>query len=287
MLDSDRPPETEAPEELLADMPLPSDAKTFFLGGMFFLAILTTAYIARDIVLPLIFALMLNLLMQPALRMLERSRVPKGAGSDFAHSYRVRDDCRTWRRHLRTRRSVDSQAARRRSPPSGAVELSQRPYRHASDLSGGGQQFRRRGPAAKLGRAFGRRSNSLERLCRDAKLRQRPVHHCPVSLLPACFGGQLPAAVRRAAARVQKQAAGGRHLAANRTRYFRLSPHNYPHERPCRRRDRPRHVVDRSRRSFWLWGVPGAILSAPILATTKIVCDRVRPLAALGHTLAG
>ena len=34
---------------------------------------------------------------------------------------------------------------------------------------------------------------------------------------------------------------------------------------------------------FWLWGVPGAILSAPILATTKIACDRIRPLAALGH----
>ena len=38
---------------------------------------------------------------------------------------------------------------------------------------------------------------------------------------------------------------------------------------------------------FWLWGVPGAILSAPILATTKIICDRIRPLAALGHILSG
>jgi hypothetical protein len=40
---------------------------------------------------------------------------------------------------------------------------------------------------------------------------------------------------------------------------------------------------------FWfsLWGVPGAILSAPILATTKLVCDRIRPLAAFGHILAG
>src|SRR5208337_241256 len=38
---------------------------------------------------------------------------------------------------------------------------------------------------------------------------------------------------------------------------------------------------------FWLWGVPGAILSAPILATIKLVCDRIRPLAALGHILAG
>ena len=77
MLDSDRQPEIEAPEELLADMPLPSDAKTFYLGGIFILAILTAAYIASEIVLPMIFAVMLNLLMQPALRMLERLRVPR------------------------------------------------------------------------------------------------------------------------------------------------------------------------------------------------------------------
>jgi predicted PurR-regulated permease PerM len=38
---------------------------------------------------------------------------------------------------------------------------------------------------------------------------------------------------------------------------------------------------------FWMWGVPGAILSAPMLAITKIVCDRVRPLAAFGHFLEG
>jgi predicted PurR-regulated permease PerM len=38
---------------------------------------------------------------------------------------------------------------------------------------------------------------------------------------------------------------------------------------------------------FWMWGVPGAILSVPMLAITKIVCDRVRPLAALGHFLEG
>jgi hypothetical protein len=155
-------------------------------------------------------------------------------------------------------------------------------------------------------------------------------------------------------------------LPANRTRYFRVSTHNHPDERACRRRDRPCHVVDRSWRSrsmgdcrihselcpdyrarrshsrfpvrrlthhhfdlaspapggalwrhpcdrrgngdanasrqtihaqsgsggllfrfwFWLWGIPGAILSAPNLATTKIVCDRIRPLAALGHILA-
>ena len=68
MSKSDQQPEEEATEELLADMPLPSDAKTFFLGGLFVLSMLTAAYAASEIVLPLIFAIMLNLLMQPALR---------------------------------------------------------------------------------------------------------------------------------------------------------------------------------------------------------------------------
>ena len=36
---------------------------------------------------------------------------------------------------------------------------------------------------------------------------------------------------------------------------------------------------------FWMWGIPGAILSVPMLAIAKIICDGVRPLAALGHFL--
>ena len=35
-------------------MPLPSDAKTFFLGGIFVLSMLTAAYVASEIVLPMI-----------------------------------------------------------------------------------------------------------------------------------------------------------------------------------------------------------------------------------------
>ena len=31
--------------------------------------------------------------------------------------------------------------------------------------------------------------------------------------------------------------------------------------------------------------IPGAILSVPMLAIAKIICDGVRPLAALGHFL--
>lgn len=38
---------------------------------------------------------------------------------------------------------------------------------------------------------------------------------------------------------------------------------------------------------YWMWGIPGAIIGVPMLAITKIVCDRVRPLAALGHFIGG
>jgi predicted PurR-regulated permease PerM len=38
---------------------------------------------------------------------------------------------------------------------------------------------------------------------------------------------------------------------------------------------------------YWMWGVAGAILAVPLLAITKIVCDDIRPLRALGHLLEG
>lgn len=37
---------------------------------------------------------------------------------------------------------------------------------------------------------------------------------------------------------------------------------------------------------YWMWGIPGAVLAVPMLATTKIVSDRIRGLAAFGHFLA-
>lgn len=38
---------------------------------------------------------------------------------------------------------------------------------------------------------------------------------------------------------------------------------------------------------YWMWGIQGAILSVPLLAITKIISDRLRPLRALGHLLEG
>lgn len=69
--------EVVAPAEEPEEMPLPSDPKVIFLGGLFVLALLAAVYVAAEIVLPLIFAVVLNLLLQPAMRFLERWHVPR------------------------------------------------------------------------------------------------------------------------------------------------------------------------------------------------------------------
>lgn len=66
-------PPAEEPE----DLPLPSDPKVIFLGGLFILAVLAAAYVASEIVLPLVFAIILKLLLQSSMRLLERLHVPR------------------------------------------------------------------------------------------------------------------------------------------------------------------------------------------------------------------
>jgi predicted PurR-regulated permease PerM len=36
---------------------------------------------------------------------------------------------------------------------------------------------------------------------------------------------------------------------------------------------------------FWIWGIPGAFIAVPILATLKIFCDHIESLASLGEFL--
>jgi predicted PurR-regulated permease PerM len=66
-------PPAEEPEE----MPLPSDPKIIFLGGLFGLALLAAVYVAAEIVLPLVLAVVISLLLQPAMRLLEQWHVPR------------------------------------------------------------------------------------------------------------------------------------------------------------------------------------------------------------------
>ena len=69
--------EVASPAEEPEEMPLPSDPKVIFLGGLFALALLAAVYVAAEIVLPLVLAVVLKLLLQPAMRLLERWHVPR------------------------------------------------------------------------------------------------------------------------------------------------------------------------------------------------------------------
>jgi predicted PurR-regulated permease PerM len=77
MAPTDQETEVVPPAKEPEEMPLPSDPKVIFLGGLFVLALLAAAYVASEIVLPLVFAIILKLLLQPALRILERVHVPR------------------------------------------------------------------------------------------------------------------------------------------------------------------------------------------------------------------
>jgi predicted PurR-regulated permease PerM len=58
-------------------MPLPSDPKIIFLGGLFVFALLFSAYVAKDIIVPIFAAFILKLLLEPAMRLFEGWRVPR------------------------------------------------------------------------------------------------------------------------------------------------------------------------------------------------------------------
>jgi predicted PurR-regulated permease PerM len=77
MAQTDQESETASVAEPPAEMPLPADPKAIFLGGLFALALLATAYLAGEIVLPLVFAFILKLLLQPFQRILERLHIPR------------------------------------------------------------------------------------------------------------------------------------------------------------------------------------------------------------------
>ncbi|MCB8821310.1 AI-2E family transporter [Microvirga rosea] len=80
----DQPPEPHAVPMKTSDeaeMPLPSNPQTFYLGGLFALAFLAALYVASAIILPVVLAFVLKLLLQPAVRLLERMHFPRAVGA--------------------------------------------------------------------------------------------------------------------------------------------------------------------------------------------------------------
>jgi predicted PurR-regulated permease PerM len=73
---------TEAVDNI--EMPLPSSAQTFFLGSLLALAVLAAVYVASSIILPVMIAFVLQLILQPAVRLLERFGLPRAIGALLA-----------------------------------------------------------------------------------------------------------------------------------------------------------------------------------------------------------
>lgn len=79
-------PKKESTEEALAnaERPLPTDAKTIFLGGLFVLAMLVACYFAQPIVVPVMMAFFLKMLLQPIVRLLVRLKIPRSVAALLA-----------------------------------------------------------------------------------------------------------------------------------------------------------------------------------------------------------
>jgi predicted PurR-regulated permease PerM len=78
--DESKPLASTAPEQEpidANDVPVSSDIKAVFQGGIFFLMLLGACYAAAEIVLPIVLALVLMLVLQPAMRLLERWHLPR------------------------------------------------------------------------------------------------------------------------------------------------------------------------------------------------------------------
>jgi predicted PurR-regulated permease PerM len=79
-------PKKESTEETLAnaERPLPTDAKTIFLGGLFTLAVLVACYFAQPLVVPVVMAFFLKMLLQPIVRLLARLKIPRSVAALLA-----------------------------------------------------------------------------------------------------------------------------------------------------------------------------------------------------------
>ena len=225
-------PPAEEPEE----MPLPSDPKVIFLGGLFVLALLAAAYVAtRDRV-----AIGLCCRSQaPAaasvapIGAVARTADTRGAAADPCA---IRNDRRLGCGHFRPCSHLGSQASRGHSSASGAVEFHARTHQYTATVFAAGGEFWRNGTITKCRRLGARPNSSDEAIHRDPKFCQRLLYDGAVSFFPTRVWRYLPAAPRRDNAALQQQAPGRRNLAADRKRHLRVSGHDHDHERGSRYR---------------------------------------------------
>jgi predicted PurR-regulated permease PerM len=363
MAPTDQKTEVVPPAEEPEEKPLPSDPKVIFLGGLFVLALLATAYVASEIVLPLVFAIILKLLLQPALRILERLHVPRILaalllilalfGTIVGLGTAISGPAGTWAAKLPEGiPRLQERMSFMRAP----IDTLQRFLQQVEDFGGTGAAPSTRGPTLLTKLFTGARNLAsglfttvlflffllvsgdiflhrlVEILPRFSSKRQVveiahqvesdiSAYLVTITIMNAAMGiamglamwltgvgdpilwgtvafllNYVPILGTALGALIFLLAglltidtlwlallpAGlylGFHLIEGQTvtpmllaRRFTLNPVL---------------VVISLVFWFWMWGIPGVILAVPMLAVAKIICDRVRPLAAFGHFLEG
>ena len=363
----DQEAEVVQPAEVPEGMPLPSDPKVVFLGGLFLLALLAMAYVASEIVLPLAFAIILNLLLQPALRMLERLHVPRILaalllilallGTIVGLGTAISGPAGTWAAKLP---EGIPRLQERLIFMRGPINAMQRFLQQVEDFGGAAPSpnvaASARGPTL-LTRLFTETRNFaggffttvlflffllvsgdiflhrlVEILPRFSGKRQAveisqqiesdiSAYLITITIMNAAVGVAMALAMWLTGVGdpilwgtvafllnyvpILGTALGvlifllaglltvdtlwlallpaglyvGLHLIEGQTLTPMLLARRFTLN--------PVLVIISLVFWFWMWGIPGAILSVPMLATTKIICDRIRPLAAFGHFLEG
>jgi predicted PurR-regulated permease PerM len=357
----------EQPEEERPEMPLPSDPKTIFLGGLFFLAAFATFYVAREIVLPIVLAFILKLLLQPVVRGLHRLYVPRplGAllaiailfGAVFAFGTALSGPAAGWADKLPTGLPrLEQHLSFLTNPINAARQALQKAEQAAENSADKENAVTVKGPGIAdallestrialggllttmlllffllvSGEMFLRRT--VEILPRFSDKRQaveiaQTIEHdmsiylVTISLMNSAVGiatglvmwlcGLGDSVLWGAAAFLLNYVVilgptagvvmfifvgmlsfdelGWALLPA--LLYLAIHVAEGEMITPMLLAKRftlnPVLVILSLIFWYWMWGVPGAILAVPILAITKIVCDRIRPLAAFGHFLEG
>lgn len=367
MAQTDQETEIVSAAEPPAEMPLPTDPKTIFLGGLFVLALLATAYVAGEIVLPMVFAFTLKLLLQPLQRILERLLIPRALaalllililfGTIVGLGAAISGPAAHWAARLPegiprlgerlsfVRAPIDALqkflqqienfgangAPQGAAEPAAGAPLMATLFAGARSFASGlfttvlflyfllvsGDTFLRR--LVEVLPRFGAKRQAVDisqQIESDVSaylvtitimnaavgvataavmwltgvgdpilwgtvaflLNYAPILGPSLGVLIFLLAGLLtidtlwqallPAGLYLAIHLVEGEAATPMLLARRFTR-------------------NPVLVILSLVFWFWMWGIPGAILSAPMLAIAKIICDRVRPFAALGHFLEG
>ena len=156
------------------DMPLPTEPRTFFLGGLFLLALLAALYVASPIVLPVVLAIVLKLLLQPLVRLTDRAGVPHGLGAAAGDPPARRGDRRVDQRRRRSGGVMGRQTARGAPADPAAARLPRPPDQLVPMDDGAAAERDRRRASACRRRHRSTRSTSWGR-CSAEPPRLRPA----------------------------------------------------------------------------------------------------------------